>query len=124
MIRQSHPKLRAALSLVTQKNAANYGPIALRIIIWELMKAQTEVKILKESMDKKMHQVTKRMKTAERDIKAGKQKTAVKVLKKAEKKNERLVKIDKNVRDPLIKKAKEVKAKFPKDWGKVRGVRI
>ncbi len=57
-------------------------------------------------MDKKMHKVTEKMKVAEKDIKKGKAKAAVKVLKGAEKKNEKLVKIDKNVRDPIIKKAK------------------
>lgn len=62
-------------------------------------------------MDKKMHQVTKRMKTAESDIKKGKAKEAVKVLKKAEKKNEKLVKIDKNVRDPQIEAYKKMKKK-------------
>ena len=71
-------------------------------------------------MDKKMHKITESMKTAEKDVKMGKTKAAVKVLKKAEKKNELLVKIDKNVRDPLIDKAKKVKSLFPKDWGKVR----
>lgn len=58
-------------------------------------------------MDKKMHQVTKKIKKAEKDIRKGKEKEAVKVLKKAEKKNEKLVKIDKNIRDPLIKKCKK-----------------
>lgn len=62
-------------------------------------------------MDKKMHQVTKRMKTAEKDMKSGKKKEAVKVLKKAEKKNEKLVKYDKNVRDPEIKDYKKMKKK-------------
>lgn len=59
-------------------------------------------------MDKKMHQVTKRMETAEKDVKKGKTKEAVKTLNKAEKKNEKLVKIDKNVRDPMIKKCKKM----------------
>ncbi len=62
-------------------------------------------------MDKIMHQVTKRMKTAEKDIRAGKAKVAEKVLHKAEKKNEKLVKIDKNVRDPKIKKYDEMMKK-------------
>ncbi len=60
-------------------------------------------------MDKKMHQVTKRMKTAEKDIKKGKPKAASKVLKKAERKNEKLVKIDREVRDPIMKKFKKIK---------------
>jgi hypothetical protein len=60
-------------------------------------------------MDKAMHQVTKRMKTAERDVKAGKEKQAVKVLRKAEKKNEKLVKKDRDVRDPMIEKYQRMK---------------
>jgi hypothetical protein len=71
-------------------------------------------------MDRKMHQVTKRMKTAEKDIRKGKTKEAQKILHKAEKKNEKLVRIDRNQRDPFIAKAKKVQAKFPKDWGKSR----
>jgi len=59
-------------------------------------------------MDKKMHKVTLEMKRAEKDIKKGKKKEAVKELSKAEKKNEKLVKIDREVRDPLIKKAKKM----------------
>ena len=65
-------------------------------------------------MDKKMHQVTKRMKTAEKDVKMGKKKAAVKVLKKAESKNEKLVKIDKKVRDPMIEKYKKLTKKGKK----------
>ena len=53
-------------------------------------------------MDKKMHKVTKSMKVAEKDIVKGKPKAAVKALKGAEKKNEKLVKIDRDVRDPII----------------------
>lgn len=49
------------------------------------------------------------MKKAEKDVKKGSSKQAVKVLKKAEKKNEKLVKIDKSVRDPMIDKFKKVK---------------
>lgn len=82
------------------------------------MRAHTCISKLETKMDKKMHQVTKQMQTAERDIKKHKNTQAVKVLKKAEKKNEKLVKIDKNVRDPLIDKAKKVKTKFPTDWKK------
>lgn len=54
-----------------------------------------------------MHKVTEKMKVAEKDIKKGKTKAAVKMLKKAEKKNEKLVKIDRDVRDPLIEKCKK-----------------
>lgn len=55
-----------------------------------------------------MHKVTKSMKVAEKDVKKGKPKAAVKALKKAEKKNEKLVKIDREVRDPMIKKANKM----------------
>lgn len=69
-------------------------------------------KYLETIMDKKMHQVTERMKTAGKDIKKGATKKASEVLAKAEKKNEKLVKIDKDVRDPMIKKCKsEMKMK-------------
>ena len=74
-----------------------------------------EIEYLKRNfkMDKKMHQVTKRMKTAVKDVKKCKPAAAVKVLKKADKKNEKLVKIDRDVRDPLIKKCKEDMKKKP-----------
>ena len=63
-------------------------------------------------MDKKMAKVTTQMKTAESDIKKGKPVEAVKALKGAEKKNEKLTKIDKEVRDPIIRKYKaEMKKK-------------
>lgn len=62
-------------------------------------------------MDKKMAKVTKQMKTAERDIKKHKPKAAVKALKKAEKKNAKLTKIDRDVRDPMIAKYKKMKKK-------------
>jgi type III secretion system FlhB-like substrate exporter len=64
-------------------------------------------------MDKKMHKITEKMKVAEKDIAKGKSKMAEKVLKSAEKKNEKLVKIDKFERDPIIEKAKKlgIKAK-------------
>ena len=55
-------------------------------------------------MDKKMHKVTKKMRAAGSEINSGKPKEASKVLKKAEKENEKLVAEDRNVRDPKIKK--------------------
>lgn len=60
-------------------------------------------------MDRKIHQVTKRMETAVRDIKKGKPREAAKVLKKAEKKNEVLKRIDRDKRDPMIEKYKKMK---------------
>jgi fructose-1,6-bisphosphatase len=62
-----------------------------------------------EQMDKKIHKITEKMKLAEKDIKTGKKKEAVTVLKKAEKKNEKLVKIDRDKRDPIIENAKKAK---------------
>lgn len=58
-------------------------------------------------MDKKMHKVTESMKSAVKNIDKGKPKEAAKVLKGAEKKNEKLVKIDRDVRDPLIEKCEK-----------------
>lgn len=58
-----------------------------------------------------MTKVTKQMKTAERDMKKGKPKEAVKALKGAEKKNVKLTRIDRDVRDPEIKAYKKMKQK-------------
>ncbi len=60
------------------------------------------------NMDKKMKKVTKSMKVAEKDIRKGKASEAVKVLKGAEKKNDKLVAMDKK-RDVIIDKAKKGK---------------
>lgn len=60
-------------------------------------------------MDRKMDKVTKAMKTAERDIKKGKPSEAIKSLKGAEKKNIKLTKIDRDVRDPEIEAYKKMK---------------
>ncbi len=105
---QTHQNLRKAISMVTIKVQPKALAEAFRIVVWELMKTQTRVREL-EKMDKKMHKVTLKMKKAEKEVKKAKPKAAVKVLKSAEKKNEKLVKIDKNVRDPIIKKFKKAK---------------
>ena len=60
-------------------------------------------------MDKKIHKVTLKMKKAEKDIEKGKPAQAVKVLKGAEKKNEKLKAEDRDVRDPMIDKFKKAK---------------
>ena len=62
---------------------------------------------MENEVDKTMHNISKRIETAERDVEKKKPKEAVKVLKKAVKKNEKLVKIDREVRDPMIKKCKK-----------------
>ena len=94
--------------MVTRKSLPKMFPRAFHELCWELMKTQTRLEKL-EKMDKKMHKVTLKIKDAEKDIKKGKPKQAVKVLKGAEKKNEKLVKIDKNERDPMIDKLKKAK---------------
>jgi hypothetical protein len=58
-------------------------------------------------MDKKMKKVTAKMKMAEAALKHGKNKEAIKDLHKAEKKNEKLTKYDKEVRDPMIAACKK-----------------
>jgi hypothetical protein len=76
---------------------------------------------LEENMDKKMHKVTKQMQTAVKDVRKGDPKRAVKTLKKAEKKNEKLVRIDKTVRDPVIHKVeKEGNCKGKKCVAKIK----
>ncbi len=45
---------------------------------------------------------------------------AEKLVKKAEKANAKLADFDEKKRDPIIKKAKEMQTRLPKDWGKVR----
>ncbi len=76
---------------------------------------QESMKIMKQlynkkmanEMDKKMAKVTKQMKVAEKDIKKGDKSSAVKALKSAEKKNIKLTKLDRDVRDPMVKKCKK-----------------
>lgn len=113
-MRESHPRLRKELRTIG---------FSKNVIIWELMKTQTKLNKLEAKVDKLMHKVTEKMKVAERDVKKGKKAAAVKVLKTAEKKNEKLVKEDKNVRDPIIHKVEKLKMshKLPKNWGKVNG---
>lgn len=63
-------------------------------------------------MDKKMHKVTEKIKTAGKDLGKGKKAAAVTELKSAAKANEKLVRIDRDVRDPMIAKCKKgMKAK-------------
>ncbi len=62
-------------------------------------------------MDRRMHKVTKKIGTAEHNIRKGKSKAAERVLKAAATANEKLVKIDKNVRDPEIEAYHKMKHK-------------
>ena len=56
-----------------------------------------------------MAKVTREMKVAAKDIKTGKTAAALKALKGAEKKNVKLTKIDRDVRDPEIEAYKKMK---------------
>ena len=60
-------------------------------------------------MDKKMRKVTKKIRRAEKDIRHGHPKDALKTLKRAEKKNEMLANFDEKVRDPEIRNYKKMK---------------
>lgn len=62
-------------------------------------------------MDRKMAKVTKAMKVAEKEVKMGDSSSAIKALKGAEKKNVKLTKEDREVRDPEIKAYKKMKTK-------------
>ena len=58
-----------------------------------------------------MRKVTKKIRSAEKDIKEGKPKMALESLKKAEKKNVKLANFDEKFRDPEIKAYKKMKMK-------------
>lgn len=122
-MKKTHARLREVLRYVGPKKNPSKFPFIMSNVIWELMKTQTKINKLEGKMDKLMHKVTEKMKVAEKDIKRGKKSAAVKVLKKAEKKNEKLVKEDKNVRDPIIHKVEKLtkKHKLPKNWGMING---
>jgi glutamyl-tRNA reductase len=64
-------------------------------------------KWMEEAVDKKMAKVSRKIRTAEKDIREHKSKAATKTLKKAEKENVRLTKIDREERDPFIEKCKK-----------------
>ncbi len=65
-------------------------------------------------MDKEMHKVTEKIKTAEKDLRKNKKAQAEAVLKAAAKKNEKLVRIDKTQRDPYIEKCEKMGVKHGK----------
>lgn len=65
-------------------------------------------------MDKKMHRVTQKIKTAEKDLKEGKKAKAEAILKAAARSNEKLVKIDREERDPYIEKCEKAGVKHGK----------
>ncbi len=46
MIKQSHPRLRKAISMVTLKSLPCIFPWAFKFVVWELMKSQTKIKQL------------------------------------------------------------------------------
>lgn len=103
--------LRFANGMIKSHKPVCFLPTALSLVIRVLRAACKEITKLQQEkvrMDKKMAKITKEMKVAEKDVKKGKPKAAVKELKKAEKKNVKLTKIDREERDPFIKKAKKM----------------
>lgn len=80
-------------------------------VLWHLIDAHERIEELEKLMDKKMAKVTKQMKTAELDAKKGKPMAAVQAIKGAIKKNVKLTKLDRDVRDPEIKAYKAMKKK-------------
>ncbi len=107
----SQQRLRAALQAVGLKKPFKEFPRAFHSVIWVLMRCVTQITNLEKLMDRKMAKVTKQMKTAERDVKKGKPLAAVQAIKGAVKKNVKLTKIDREVRDPEIKAYKAMKKK-------------
>lgn len=81
--------LKFAKRLVTPKSLIKDFPFAFSIVVNQLIKQTQKLNKLELSMDKKMHKITEKMRSAEKDVKAGKSKDAVQVLKGAEKKNVR-----------------------------------
>jgi len=104
-------RLRSALQAVGLKKPFKEFPRAFHSVIWVLMRCVTRINQLEKLMDKKMAKVTKQMKTAERDVKKGQPLAAVAALKGAVKKNVKLTKVDREVRDPEIKAYKAMKKK-------------
>lgn len=104
-------RLRSALQAVGAKKLPKDFPRAFHSVIWVLMRCVTRINKLEKLMDKKMAKVTKQMKTAERDVKKGQPLAAVQAIKGAVKKNVKLTKEDRDVRDPEIKAYKAMKKK-------------
>ena len=104
-------KLMMLITKVRSKQPIKSFAKTFHELIYSIMRINRRLINLEKKMDKKMAKVTKTMKVAERDIKAGKPKEAVKALKRAEKKNVKLTKFDRDVRDPEIEAYKKMKKK-------------
>ena len=46
---QSHPRLMEALSMVGNNKTASHLPKAFQLVVWELMRTQTDVQNLREA---------------------------------------------------------------------------
>lgn len=108
-MKQTHSRLRKALSLIGPCHTPREFHAAFQYVVWELMKTQTKLNKMEYKLDKKIHKITEKMRAAEKDVKSGKSKAAVQVLKGAEKKNEKLKVEDRDKRDPIINKFKKAK---------------
>lgn len=49
-VKQSHPRLRAALSMIRNDSLIRDFPYAMRLVIWEIMKTQTRVAKLEKKV--------------------------------------------------------------------------
>jgi hypothetical protein len=56
---QSHPRLREALLRVKYNSLASDFPTAFKVVVWELMRTQTQLNKLEEKMDKQINKVKK-----------------------------------------------------------------
>lgn len=61
-----------------------------------------------------MHKVTEKIRTAEKDLRNNKKAKAEAILKAAARSNEKLVKIDREERDPYIEKCEKASVKHGK----------
>ena len=77
MRKQSHPKLRDAIRLTGMQMPLALTPKAIKLIVWELMKTQTQVK----NMDKQIRKIGKEVKKTGKDLKS---------LEKADKKRDKV----------------------------------
>lgn len=132
-LNQRQSLLKAIRDVQVHKSVSSM-PNAFKRAVDAIMMSQNEIKHLDvritrltkamEHMDKKIHKITERMALAEKDIKANKPKAAKAVLKGASKDNEKLVKIDKTQRDPVIDAVEsKLKCKGAKCVKKIKAVK-
>lgn len=65
-VKQSHPRLREAIKILSSKKVAAKAPKAFKLVIWELMNTQTRLSKLERFMDKQIHKVKADVKTGDK----------------------------------------------------------